>query len=113
MTFESFCDDGKRSARRFLRCLQSLVDLIIIMTIDSDDFKIECFKFFYVFINVMSKHRFLALSKSVDVKNGDKVVQLFMRSKIGGLPYLAFCQFSVTGKHIRFTSVPFTFGYQR
>src|SRR6185295_19034778 len=110
MTFESFCDDGKRFSCWFLCFPQSLVDIVIIMTINGYYFEIECFKFSYVFINVMSEHRFLALPKAINVKNSDKVIQLFMRGKIGGFPGLSFCEFSITRQHIRFASISFAFG---
>src|ERR1044071_616814 len=91
MTFKCFCNDGKGFSCWLLCFLQSLVDLFIIMSIDGDHFKIKGFKFLRIFFNVMTKHCFLALSKTVNVQYHHKVVKLFMCNKIGGFPYLSFC----------------------
>ena len=77
-----------------------LAKLLDVVTIDNDGVEAKSFKPLTVDFHVMLQRRRFRLTQTVDVKNGAKVVQMIMTSKIQGLPNGTLSTLTITNQAV-------------
>lgn len=96
LAFESISDDGFWLVVLLSQLVQSVYDFIVVMAVDYDCFPPECFEFACNWLNIMTVHGLLGLTESVDINDGDKIVEFVVSAEINSLPNTALSYLSVS-----------------
>ena len=94
--FESISDDGFWLVVLLSQLVQSVYDFIVIVTVNCDCFPSECLEFTCDWFNIMTVHGLLGLTESVDINDGDKIVEFVVSAEINSLPNTALSYLSVS-----------------